>query len=547
MGFHAWMRDLAIPAFLATLCASTAFATPGPDTTVVVANANVPESVALARTYAAARAVPDAQVCLLDVEDVEDIDLADYEATFLEPLRACLDATPGVRARIEAALLIRGVPLRVSVPVGGGAQVVSLAAALQLWDSTQMGAPLLGAEPGATIMCGSSPCYGPAWGNPYRGFPFEPGWTTDLSGVEWHPILVTMLHARTYADAERLLDSALAAESMAPATGEMLFMDGRDAARGALDWQADGLITDLTAAGFTATRVPFDPDLTGRTLSSFITGTATIGTTIEGNTFLPGALVDNLTSFGAVPQNFRDTGESQVSIARWVEQGVAGVHGTVAEPLNGCFPNRRFLVEYTLGATLAEAYLSMMPNVYWRNLVLGDPMAAPYARRPVVGVDGVTDAEVLMATARVSVTATDPAERGIESLVAYLDGVEVARAETGALELCLGADAGDGDRQLLFVARAADDPMGERVWKPKGWVARRLRTSGVVECPPMVDAGAATDDAAVDADAGVGGADAGETPPTTDGCACRAAPRSGGGLAWLALAALVLVRRRRIV
>jgi len=526
-----------------TLLPAGARATPGPDTTVVIANANVPESVALAERYAAARDVPDAQVCLLDVEDVEDVDLATFESAFLGPLRDCLDATPGVRDRIEAALLIRGVPLRVRVPVGGRDRLASLAAALSLWNSERMGAPLLGAEPGVTADCAGTPCYAATWDNPYSGFPFEPGYEVERDGVTWRPILVTMLHGRSYEDAESLLDSALMAEATDPPTGEMLFMDGRDPARGALDVEYDRVILDLTNLGFTATRVEFDADLTGRTLSSFATGTATLGETIEGNTYRPGAIVDNLTSFGAVPANFRESGEEQqVSIARWVAQGVAGAHGTVAEPLNNCFPHRRLFVEYVLGATLAESYWAMLPFAYWLNLVLGDPMAAPYAQRPVVEVTGVTDGAALDAPTPVTVTAVDPADRGIESIALFLDGEELTRVDGDSVELCLGpgADA----RQLLVVARAADDPDGVRIWKPKGWTVLTVSTDGEVACPDP-DAGPSDAGSAGPVDGGVVGADAGAGAPMGDGCACGAAPGSSGAPAWIVVAALAFVIRRR--
>ncbi len=540
------MRALLSSISVLILLPSVALATPGPATTVVIANVNVPESVALAERYASERAIPPGQVCSLDVEDVEDVDLADYETAFLAPLRACLDATPGTRERIEAAVLIRGLPLRVRVPVGARTRLVSLAAALMLWDSTLMGAPLLGSEPGSTLDCGGTPCYGPAWRNPYRGFPFESGWTVDASGVTWRPLLVTMLHGRTYASAGGLLTSALDAERLGPPSGEMLFMDGRDPARGVLDAQYDGVIAELEAAGFTATRVAFDPDLAGRTLASFVTGTATIGATIEGNTFEPGSLTDNLTSFGAVPENFRATGERQVSIARWVERGVAGAHGTVAEPLNRAFPHRRFLLEYTLGATLAESYHSMMPNAYWRNLVLGDPMAAPYAMRPEVVLTGLADGERFAGARRIEVTASDPlSTRGVASITAYLDGVEVGRSDTDALELCLVADVGD-DQQLLIVARAGEDPDDVRVWQPKGWLAITISSDGTeTECS-SADAGVVTDDGGtVGLDGGVGGGlDGGVEPPVDGGCACRTQARSGGSFAWLGLVALLLVRRR---
>ncbi|HHH30145.1 MAG TPA: TIGR03790 family protein [Polyangiaceae bacterium] len=533
---------------LVSLPPLTAAATPGPATTVVVGNSNVPESVALARQYAAARDLPPGQVCLLDVEDVEDIDLASYRADFLEPLRACLDATPGTLERIEAAVIVRGLPLRVRIPVADATQVVSLAAALMLWETTRAGSAVLGENPGATVDCGR-PCYGPAWRNPYRRSAFESGWSAEVGEITWRPLLVTMLHGRTYEDAARLLDSALAAEAMDPALGEMLFMDGRDSARGVLDVQYDRVIADLRGLGFTAERVPFDPDLAGRTLSSFVTGTATLGATIEGNTFLPGTLVDNLTSFGAGPVNFRETGESQVSIARWVALGVAGVHGTVAEPLNRAFPDRTFLVRYVLGATLAEAYHSSLPNAYWRNLVLGDAIAAPHARRPTVELTGVADGSRIAGAETIRVTATDIVpDRGVASVTAYLDGVQVAMSTGDTLEHCLVAPAGD-EQQLLIVARAGEDPAGDRIFRPKGWLAITLSSDGVsTDCAePQPDGGLA--DGGV-AEGGIavadGGLDAGADGPSGEGCGCRVfGARPGGMPAAFFMAAVLLARRRR--
>ncbi len=534
------MRRLALACVLSLLSVTApAAATPGPDSVVVVANANVPESVALAMRYADARDVPQNQICLLDVMDVEDLTLEEYTSTFLEPLRACLDAG-GVRDRIEAAVLIRGVPLRVSIPAGSGSEVVSLAAALGLWDSTHSdGTPMLGHEPGTVASCGAGvSCYAAFWRNPYDAFPFEPGWSADRASVHWAPLLVTMLHGRSYEDAERLLDSALMAEASGPGEGELLFMEGADPARGAQDPQNANVITALTERGLDASSVPFDANLTGRTLGAFFTGTASLGETIEGNTFLPGSLVDNLTSFGAVPQNFRETGESQVSIARWVAMGVAGVHGTVAEPLNNCFPHRSLIVEYVDGASLAEAYHSKMPFVYWRNLVLGDPMASPYGRRPVVEITGVSEGDRLTGAARITVTATDADARGISSIVLYLDGDEIARADSGSLEHCLAVPAGDG-HQLLAVARIAEDPTGERVWREKGWLALALDSDGgALECAaPMPNAGA-MEDAGVQLDGG-------PVVTTPGGCGCRASGGGEGGAIGLALIALLAWRRRQ--
>jgi len=553
------------------LAAAAAGAVPGPETTAVVANVNDPESVALAATYAAARDVPARQQCLLDLPSAADITLDEFRTRLFEPLGVCLG---GLRSRIEAVVLVRGVPLRVAVPVGAETKLVSLAAALMLWDSALGdGTPLLGREPGRNADCGGTPCYAANWNNPFRSGVFEPGWTATVGLVTWRPELVTMLHGRTYEDAAGLLDSALAAEAAGGARGEFLFMDGADPARGALDASYDGAIAALVERGFTAaTRVRFGSETTGHTLAAFFTGAATLGTTIEGNTFLPGALVDNLTSFGAVPENFEATGESQVSIARWVAMGVAGVHGTTSEPLNNVFPNRWLIVDYVDGSTLAEAFHRRLPIAYWQNLVLGDPMAAPYAPRPTVAFAGLSPGMTVSGATRATIRATDSTGRGVARLRVFADGLEIASVDGPELvDECLVLPIGD-DVQVLAVAQLADDGSEAGQYRPKGWSAVHVTVvDGPTDCPTAADADADGDgdtgadgdgetDSGSDADApadafgdGDDGAfdaepDGGDGGAGDDGCGCRAAGSAGGSgalaLLGIALGAAILVRRR---
>ena len=82
-----------------------------------------------------------------------------------------------------------------------------------------------------------------------------------------------------------------------------------------------------------------------------------------------------------------------MSVARWIAKGVGGVHGTTAEPLADSFPDRRFLIDYVDGMTLSQAFYRRMPFVYWQNLVLGDPLLAPYAHRPKVVISGLEHGE----------------------------------------------------------------------------------------------------------------------------------------------------------
>ena len=121
----------AASALALVFAAGSARAVPGPDSVAVVSNRNVPGSVALAAMYAEARAVPARQRCALDLPTDDTLSLADFRARFTEPLRRCLTEA-GVDDRIEAYALMRGLPIRVTIPLAGGAQGVSLAAALMV-------------------------------------------------------------------------------------------------------------------------------------------------------------------------------------------------------------------------------------------------------------------------------------------------------------------------------------------------------------------------------------------------------------------------------
>jgi uncharacterized protein (TIGR03790 family) len=449
-------------AAVALLAPWPALAVPGPDSTAVLANAALPESVALAQAYAAARDVPARRICSLDLPTDVDMTLDDFRTRLLQPLQTCLQAT-GALEKVEAVVVMRGVPLRVTI----GDQRASLAAVLGVWRSTTLdGKPLIGQPPGTQVNCGS-PCLGAAWANPFRDGAFAPGWRLDYQSVHWRPILVTRLDGRSYEDATKLIDVALAAEGPGGTAGEFLLMEGADSARGVLDREYQQVMAELQERGVTASIEPFQSDLTGRTFAGFVTGTAGLGQTIEGNAYVHGALTDNLTSLGALPENFTADGEAQVSIARWIRSGAAGAHGATDEPLNNAFPSRRFLVDYVDGYTLAESYLRRMPFAYWQNLVIGDPMLAAYAVRPEVTVELGACTSGKRA---VHVTATDAEGFGVSTLRLLVDGVQVEKADGATLDARVAIPARAGV-QVLAVAQKARSSIPRSDAQPKGWTA----------------------------------------------------------------------------
>lgn len=538
-------------------CAS-AGATPGPDSVAVVANIGHSGGKALLAEYGDRRHIPSSQRCTVDVPPFVDIDALDFRNKVALPLLQCLLAGKALE-RIEAIVLLRGMPRRVAIDFGDGTLKVSLAAALSIYQTTvgDKAEPILGKSPGFKGLCGDGvPCWAATWKNPYQNGPFAPDWHRKTGVISWKMWLVTALDGYTDKDARLLIDAAIAAENLGDNTKDLkarwLLMKGADSARGVLDSEFADVKQQLS--GYVPGPVvveKFQNDLVGEHLLAFVTGTSKLGKTIEGNTFAPGALVDNLTSLGAVPTNFNapEAGgqQAQVSIARWVRAGATGVHGTVAEPLNNCFPSRHFLVDYASGATLAEAYWANLPFVYWMNLIIGDPMVAPFAKRPKISVqseDGLTgiNGETMSMPGSGNVRLRFNAQldgESISMLRIFVDGAMAASVTDASVELQLAA----GDHHIVAVAQAAKSASGAGVWQSKGW-AGWFAKAVVKPGDDEGNADAASTDANA-ADAGKGDKPVGPAGGD-DGCHATRVPHDHGAtLALVLLVGLIWWSRRR--
>ncbi len=105
---------------------------------------------------------------------------------------------------------------------------------------------------------------------------------------------------------------------------------------------------------------------------------------LKGNQFLPGAIGDNLTSYGAV----FGTPHDQTRCTEFLAAGCSASYGTVVEPYNYAqkFPTARLHVYYALGFTAAEAYWM---SVLWpqEGLFVGDPLTRPFGSGPTITFD----------------------------------------------------------------------------------------------------------------------------------------------------------------
>ncbi|MHB1951734.1 MAG: TIGR03790 family protein [Acidiferrobacteraceae bacterium] len=108
---------------------------------------------------------------------------------------------------------------------------------------------------------------------------------------------------------------------------------------------------------------------------------------LDTNRFVPGAVGDNLTSFGGV----LDGKTGQTNVLQWLAAGVTGSYGTVTEPCNflAKFPDPAvFIGRYVSGESLIEAYWKSvaMPG---QGIFVGEPLADPFGGYSVTYRNGV--------------------------------------------------------------------------------------------------------------------------------------------------------------
>ncbi|MDG2384208.1 MAG: TIGR03790 family protein [Pirellulaceae bacterium] len=119
----------------------------------------------------------------------------------------------------------------------------------------------------------------------------------------------------------------------------------------------------------------------------------------SGSTILPGAICENLTSFGGVLKQ----SAKQTPLTECLRYGATASSGTVAEPfaLQAKFPHPWVQVHYARGATVAESFYQSVAAPY-QLLIVGDPLCRPWARSPTFIVDEISPGEKVTGTIRMT-------------------------------------------------------------------------------------------------------------------------------------------------
>lgn len=332
---------------------------------LLVYNTKFSDGIQIVKAYQQARGVPDSNVVAISVTTDDNIGWSEYEATIVEKVR---DHIASKKLKIDFIVLTKGVPLRLNNDGGYGLDSMLAVDAhpsrkekpldpMPMSNFTQ--------EDFARIQ---SPYFG-------KDEPFD----SDKFGF----YLVTRLDGYTTGDAIALISRALRAK---PEKGEFLLDSAPDKtsggyasanqslfrARDVLQQKGFGVALDEGAAFVGGRHGLMGYASWGSNDSAF---TLNLYRSLQ---FSPGALAETFVSTSA--RTFRPVTGGQSLIADLIQQGVTGVKGYASEPYTIALARVDILFDrYTSGRNLAESFYAASPMLKWKDVVIGDPLCAPYA------------------------------------------------------------------------------------------------------------------------------------------------------------------------
>ncbi|MFG6448601.1 TIGR03790 family protein [Roseateles sp. BYS180W] len=203
----------------------------------------------------------------------------------------------------------------------------------------------------------------------------------------WRPAM--LLGARTIEEAKTLIARGVAADGSLP-TGTAYLVATDDTERNTRYPDYAGLPSAwagrLNVVQVNNMNGKASNQLSGRQdVLVHITGIPFV-TALKENRYLPGAIGDNLTSYGGL----LPSANGQTSVWEWLDAGLTATYGTVEEPCN--FPGKfahapTLLDQYYRGASLIEAYWKSVKNP-GQGLFVGEPLARPWPDQPKLEVVG---------------------------------------------------------------------------------------------------------------------------------------------------------------
>jgi uncharacterized protein (TIGR03790 family) len=211
--------------------------------------------------------------------------------------------------------------------------------------------------------------------------------------------LTTMITGTNLAGAEMVVNQGVASDSTFP-TQTVYLAKSDDEARNVRFVLFDNAIFNTRLRGnYSLARTNLDVVADLGPLSGCQSGLTDFA--VVGDDFAPGSLADNLTSYGGV---IFDDNTGQLNMLAFLQAGAAGTYGTVDEPCNFLqkFPIPQDYFWQARGFSLAECYYMSVTNPY-QGLLVGEPLAAPFAQPGTGNWTNLSANALLSATTNLSV------------------------------------------------------------------------------------------------------------------------------------------------
>ena len=356
-------RWLASPVLLCALAARLWAGGSGLNVVVVV-NQTSTNSVQLGNYYCERRQVPPQNLLRASWAggNVQWLQ-SDYQSVILNPLLAML-STRQLTNQIDYVLLCMDFPYRVTDTNGAN----STTAALFYGFIPDGPAPGPGLPASCSLPGASS--------SPYASseYPFR----SIAPGTSQTNFLTVMLTSSNLDSAELAVEHAVAGDGTFP-TQTVYLAKSSDVARNIRYVLFDNAVFNTRLRGnYSVQRTNADPSYSFGAALGLESGWGN-AYVIGSTSFVPGALADNLTSWGGTL--FEDSG--QLNILTLLDFGVAGCYGTVIEPCAYLpkFPSPQTYFYQSRGFSMAECYYQSVTNPY-QGVLVGDPLAAPFALAP---------------------------------------------------------------------------------------------------------------------------------------------------------------------
>jgi uncharacterized protein (TIGR03790 family) len=363
--------------------------------TLVVLNQNSANSVELGNYFCERRQVPPENVLRIAWPGGNlDWDVTQFQTNLLQPILQAI-ASRGLTNQIQYVVLSMDIPFQTH----NGLVANGTTSGLFYGIKTTLGNSLL-------LLTNSYAASETAFAE------------TPPVNTPGYSFLTTMLTAGSLAQAKALVDQGVNSDATFP-TAAVVLAKTDDPARTIREIQFNKTIFDTRLRGDYSVLVRRANSPAGeQNRLGYQTGLASF--TVSPNTFVPGAMADSLTSFGGII--FGPSG--QTPLLAFIHGGAAGSYGTVSEPTADLakFPSPQNYFYQARGFSLAECYYQSLKMPY-QGLIVGEPLAAPFALPATGGWIGTPPGTALGGTAALAVdfTAADPT-RPLQRVDLFVDG-----------------------------------------------------------------------------------------------------------------------------